>query len=83
MQSHQETHHLPPPRNQPELAPEPMAEQDEEEPDSAALLILSGILSSSPEEVIASASLSPPDDYKQFQELLRRMAGSLQIPRVI
>lgn len=54
-------------------------EEEEEEWDLSVPPVSTGVPSSSPDEAFIPALPSLPDDYKQFQELLRRVADTLQI----
>lgn len=53
-------------------------EEEEEEWDLSVPPVSTGVSSSSPDEAVIPALPSLPDDYKQFQELLRRVAGGTQ-----
>lgn len=52
-------------------------EKEVDEPDP---LVHTGIPSFLPDEVVALVLPCPPDDHKQFQDLLWRVAKELQIP---
>lgn len=56
----------------------PLSESAEEEvkPD---LPVSMGVSSSSPDEAIAPSSPSPPDDHRQYQELLQRIVVEVHI----
>lgn len=44
------------------------------------LQVLTGVSTSSPDEVMASTLPSPPDEHRQYQELLQRVTNDMQSP---
>lgn len=49
-------------------------------PDSAVLPLPVRLPSSSTNKAVIPTAPSPPDDFREFQDLLHRVAGKLQIP---
>lgn len=52
-------------------------QEEDDEPDQ---VVPTSISSSSPDEAIAPYSPFLPDDHRQYQQLLQRVAAELQIP---